>query len=412
MGKRKTHEEFCEEVYNKYGKEYTVLGKYIKSDIKILVRHNCDKCHNHEYMVLPHNLLKCKCPKCFGTPKKTTEQFKQEVYNLVGNEYTVLGEYKNSKTKILMRHNCKDCNNYEWEIVPNDFLGTKNKKGHRCPKCAGKITKTHEEFCKEVYDLVGNEYTVLGEYMDCRTKILMRHNCKSCNNHEYMVSPSNFLKNRRCPICAKRITGMKLNKSHNKFCKEIYDLYENEYQILSQYKNAKTKILVRHNNCGHEWDITPNNLLRGYGCPECDLKNRFGENSHNWKGGISPLNIFLRGFIIDWKNNSMKMCSYKCILTNENFNNIHHLYGFDQILQEIIAITKLPIYQEINKYTEEELKLLKKTCIKLHNEYGLGICLCESIHKLFHSTYGYGNNTPNQFKEFITRLEKGEFNDY
>ena len=32
--------------------------------------------------------------------KKTTKEFKQEVYDLTNDEYTVIGEYINSKTKI------------------------------------------------------------------------------------------------------------------------------------------------------------------------------------------------------------------------------------------------------------------------------------------------------------------------
>jgi len=47
--------------------------------------------------------------------------------------------------------------------------------------------KTHEEFIQEVYDLVGNEYTVLGKYINATTKILIRHN--TCG-HEYVVTPA------------------------------------------------------------------------------------------------------------------------------------------------------------------------------------------------------------------------------
>ena len=36
--------------------------------------------------------------------------------------------------------------------------------------------KTHEEFVKEVELLVGDEYTVLGQYTNNKNKILMRHN--------------------------------------------------------------------------------------------------------------------------------------------------------------------------------------------------------------------------------------------
>ena len=40
MSKRKTHEEFVEEVEEKYKGEYTVLGQYTNNKNKILMRHN------------------------------------------------------------------------------------------------------------------------------------------------------------------------------------------------------------------------------------------------------------------------------------------------------------------------------------------------------------------------------------
>ena len=41
--------------------------------------------------------------------RKTTEEFKKEVYTLVGNEYSVLGNYINNKTKIT---NYEEFNSY------------------------------------------------------------------------------------------------------------------------------------------------------------------------------------------------------------------------------------------------------------------------------------------------------------
>ena len=40
---------------------------------------------------------------------KSTEQYKQEVFDIVGNEYEVIGKYTGNKKHILMKHNL--CNN-------------------------------------------------------------------------------------------------------------------------------------------------------------------------------------------------------------------------------------------------------------------------------------------------------------
>lgn len=59
---------------------------------------------------------------------KTTEKFKMEVYNLVENDYDVLGDYVNRHTKIKFKHNV--CGNV-YEVTPAVFL-----RGRRCPNCA------------------------------------------------------------------------------------------------------------------------------------------------------------------------------------------------------------------------------------------------------------------------------------
>lgn len=58
--------------------------------------------------------------------------------------------------------------------------------------------KTDAEFRKEVFELVGDEYTVLDKYVDSQTKIRMKHN--KCGNI-WLVGPSHFLHKTRCPKC-------------------------------------------------------------------------------------------------------------------------------------------------------------------------------------------------------------------
>jgi len=248
--RKKTTEEFKKEVYALTGDEYSVLGEYIGSQDKILMRHNT--C-GYVYEIKSSDFLRGhRCQKCSTNALKTTEKFKKEVFDLVGDEYEVLGEYTGANDKILMRHN--KCG-YEWDVRASHIL-----QGTGCPKCHVR-TKATEQFKQEVLELVGEEYIVLGEYVSAKTKILMKH--KKCG-YEYLVTPDSFLRGRKCSKC---FGGVK--KSQAQFEKEVFNLVGDEYYVLGEYISSRTKIKMRHNLCGYEYLITPDSFLHGTRCIKC-----------------------------------------------------------------------------------------------------------------------------------------------
>ena len=258
MTKRKTDAEFKKEVYDLVGDEYTFLDSYVTARTKIRVKHN--QCGN-EYSVAPRKFFDGnRCPYCDINDKtKTDAQFKKEVFDLVGDEYIFLGTYVNNHTKIRIKHNT--CGN-TYEVIPSAFL-----RGNRCPYCAklsrrNKLTKTNTKFKREVKNLVGDEYTFLDVYIDNKTKIKVKHN--KCGN-TYKVNPSNFLNGKRCPFCF----GTP-KKTNEQFKKEIFDLVGNEYTFLDTYVNTHTKLSVKHNKCGNVYEVTPSDFLQGYRCPYCN----------------------------------------------------------------------------------------------------------------------------------------------
>ncbi|WP_336775282.1 hypothetical protein [Paenibacillus sp. MMO-58] len=253
---RKTHEQIVQEVYELAGNEYSLVSRYKGSKEKFVIKHNT--C-GHEYKVTPgHFFNGTRCPSCFGKTKKTTEGFIKEVRQLVGEEYRVQGEYKNARTKIEIQHMI--CG-YQYSIVPDSFL-----RGTRCPACNGKIKKNNEMFKKEVFQLVGDHYTVLGEYINSDTPVLIRHNV--CGN-EYPTRPGNFLKGYRCGVCANN-----QKKTTESFIGEVKGKFGDEYEILGEYVDSRTVILVRHTACRFEYSVTPDNLLRGKGCSYCNRMSK------------------------------------------------------------------------------------------------------------------------------------------
>src|SRR5699024_7711908 len=171
-----------------------VSGEYVNSQTHVEVQ--CDKGHE-PYWVMPNNFIQGKhCRKC--SFKKTgdglrfnTEKFKKEVYEREGTNYTVLGEYEGSGKPILMRH--EECGS-EVNFSRDVFL-----RGSRCTKCMRpNYNRDTNQYKKEVFELVGDEYTVLEEYVYSIEPLKMKHSkCKKC----FYMTPSKFLSGQRCPNC-------------------------------------------------------------------------------------------------------------------------------------------------------------------------------------------------------------------
>lgn len=193
--------------------------------------------------------------------KKTHKEFVNEVFNLVGDEYEILGQYINTKTKIKMKH--KKCGK-EFNITPSHFL-----TGNRCPYEVKNQKKTQKEFTTDVFNLVGDKYEVLGDYINAKTKIKMRHN--KCRNVFY-ITPNNFLQLKRCPFCIYNPTQVAVGFN------SIYDTNKDLFKMLANpedgYKYTKgshTKVDWRCPKCGMVVKNIPINRVNksGLSCPMC-----------------------------------------------------------------------------------------------------------------------------------------------
>lgn len=189
--------------------------------------------------------------------KKTNAEFVQELEALVGSEYTPLESYILSSKPLKMRHNT--CGHI-YSTRPNAFL-----KGGRCPNCYGNKanTKTTEQFKKEVFDLVGNEYTVLGEYVNRVIDIKVRHN--TCGR-EYLVRPYNFLSRSRCIECYYDSLRLTIDEVEDK----IRNSLDDSYKLISEYVNLQKKSKIKHTVCGNTFDVRISDIIqKKSSCPYC-----------------------------------------------------------------------------------------------------------------------------------------------
>lgn len=129
-----------------------------------------------------------------------------------------------------------------------------------------KAIDKQKQFEETIYQQTEGEYEVLGVYHNRQIKIKMRH--RFCQ-YEWEVLPRCFLQGTRCPNCANN-----RRKTTTFFKEEVREKTQGNYEVIGTYQNAHYPIQIRHIQCGHEWNVTPNQFLNGSRCPTCAAESR------------------------------------------------------------------------------------------------------------------------------------------
>lgn len=191
--------------------------------------------------------------------------------------------------------------------------------------------------------------------------------------------------------------------------KDIIILASNRQHSLKKfpdsYKSVDDKITLSCLICQYSWEST----VRSYkncknGCQSCKkeknsllhknkevtlatrlliAKNRYGagqkgslfgikgEKHPCWKGGYGREKNNQSTKDYEWKNAVKKKYNYQCVVTGKRTNLVcHHLNGW-------------------NCFPQQRYNVLN------------GVLLDRIIHKQFHDTFKYGNNTELQFEKFL-----------
>ncbi|AUT06224.1 hypothetical protein SPSF3K_01499 [Streptococcus parauberis] len=188
----------------------------------------------------------------------THEMFLESIKKSKNKNLEILGKYVNAKTKIPVR--CKKCGK-QWEKIP---LGIKNGQG--CMDCRIKNSiKTNNEFTKEVKMIWGDKYIVLDVYKNSKEKVVCK--CSECGN-EFKISPVKLISKDRprgCPNCKSKKTADRCRKELSVFKNEI----GNDFEVLTEYKNARSKIIIKHLKCGRKFETLPDGFLKSKLCKYC-----------------------------------------------------------------------------------------------------------------------------------------------
>ncbi|QSF43347.1 hypothetical protein [Paenibacillus tianjinensis] len=298
--------------------------------------------------------------------KKTTQEISEEINNLSFGEYELVGEYVNKKIKVNILH--KKCGN-EFSMQINNF-----RIGQRCPPCSRKTvtakqTKSHDQFVKEVEILRPKSFIIMSLYQGSKQKIKVRHiRC----GREFLIWPSRLLQSRGlcCEYCSRNDRKIGLEK----FCEIVKEMRNNEYEVIGEYINSSTKVLIKHKPCGYVYKITPSHFVHsGSECIKCnkliplteeDVVNRFVElKLKDYK--LGDINLQKKKIVVThlccgytWNPNYYNFFSLRsnCPKCFGNYKRTHA-----EFIEEVYQLVG-DEYEVLGKF----INLKTKICIKHH----------------------------------------------
>ena len=188
----------------------------------------------------------------------------------------------------------------------------------------------------------------------------------------------------------------------------------------------RNKSEIQRNAVKESWkkdDGTRRNQIAQLGYDSKGANNfmygKCGELSPCWKGGITPISLYMRHYTEKWKRQIRNEYNNKCYLTgiecNTNNSATHHLVSFNTILKQAHEFHNIPFINgheaKLKDYTREEIDKIATYIESCHESCENGVLLHNELHDLFHRIYGIGDNTKEQFEEFELRYLNGEFNE-
>ena len=249
---RLTTDRFVRLAQGIYGDKYDYSKSEVIGNNKTKL---CVTCRTHgDFWVSPNAHLRgVECPSCYGTPKKTTEQFIEEARKVHGNKYDYSKvDYQGVANKVCII--CPEHGEF-WQNA-GAHLG-----GSQCPACSG-VQKVDEDIFKERGAKIHKgkyDYSKV-HFVKSTEKV-----CIICPEHgEFWQKPRIHLRGYGCPICggSQRLTTEQFILKANKVHRNKYS-YEK-----ANYINTGTKVCITCPEHGDFWQV-PNNHLLGAGCPKC-----------------------------------------------------------------------------------------------------------------------------------------------
>lgn len=323
-----------------------------------LVNYECLKCGHKSRMSLSMCLLNRQCKICKQTEiinKRRNDVF-QEVINLFKEKNCILlstrEDYINKNSPLNYICHCGKENITSYKSFKNSYY---------CRYCRYEIAGNHKYNIEIVREIFKNNNCILLENEYINSETTMSYICEC--GRESKISLSHFLNGERCEKCAEE-RRRKFFQHPYEYVKQCFEDFDCELLSI-EYKNMNS-LLDFKCSCGNISKITLNALLLGAKCEEC-MKNKIYTISDNHKGILRMSEEYFQ-----WRTDVFEKDNYTCQCCSQHGGklNAHHLDGWH--------------WCEEKRFDIEN-----------------GATLCRDCHNNFYSIYGKGNNTKEQFEEWL-----------
>ena len=276
-------ENFIKKCVEKYGDNFD-YSRVVYTGSHEKVEIGCKK-HGFFKISATNFLQRGTCPICGKEPdsEKIFNEFITKAKSLYGEKYSYENiQYKNCKDKVLIT--CKE--HGDFLVSPDKFI-----QGQECPLCVKekKRKKVENNFILKLTKIFGDHFDLSKlYYVNKNTPVAL-----ICKEHgEFLIKPSCILDTKYCPLCRKsekeqkenyiklfkqESTKEKKDKIVQEFLTRAKEIHQGKYDYSKvNYISALKKVCIICPEHGEFWQ-TPNNHLKGKGCPKCCGKNKTTE---------------------------------------------------------------------------------------------------------------------------------------
>ena len=261
----------CEEIKNKIftatNGEYTTDG-IVDKDGKCLITHTC----GYSWRAIPKTVWRgiSHCPKCSRNLILIDDL--KSILNKMNLELItpILTEIK-QRDKIQVK--CKKCGKIFDVFISNLLTKYRKKCDYYCLTCERNNQKLLKLQSDPDINKDFNIISVDGDYAICV--------CKKCGkeSRKYIYE----FKKSGCKFCANNV-----KKTTEEIKEKVNDITNNEYEVLSEYSNSHSKLLIKHNVCGKIFEMNTINFVSGnHRCPFCS-SSLFQQDVYDYVKKICP----------------------------------------------------------------------------------------------------------------------------